>query len=103
MKTDPLNQEKRYFVAIGEYLRSVIEAWANENTMKLKDEPLTLDSGTKVYELDVQYNDCLGMTAGKFGVGYSAFVNGKRRIGGVETDSLDDIMCVLVKPEIRDR
>ena len=95
-----LDLEKRYFVAAGENLRNVLESWATENTMKLKGEDVSLSMCRRAYELDVQDNDDLKVA---LGVGNLSFLNGKRVIGRVKYDELDEVKCVVVYPEIRDR
>ena len=102
-RKDRLNLEKRYFVQADGHLKSVLESWAHENGMELIGEEMSLDLCKQVYELNVQQNDDLWMDTRRFGVGYSSLVNGERTIGDVKQDALDGRLCVLIKPEVRDR
>ncbi len=98
-----LNQNRRFFVAAGENLKSVLEAWANENTMKLKGEDVALETCKRAYELDVQCNEDLAVRMRLLGVGYQDFMNGKKAIGRVKYDFVEGMQCTVVYPEIRDR
>lgn len=98
-----LNQNRRFFVAAGENLKSVLEAWANENTMKLKGEDVRLETCKRAYELDVQFNEDLAVRMRLLGVGYQSFMNGEKSIGRVQYDFFEDVRCTVVYPEIKDR
>lgn len=98
-----LDQKKRFFVAAGENLKSVIEAWANENTMKLKGEDVALETCKRAYKLDTQYNEDLRVHMRLLGVGYQSFMNGKKAIGQVKYDIFEGVQCTVIYPEIRDR
>lgn len=103
MQRGGLNLEKRHFVKSDGHVKSVIEGWARENDMELIGEEMSLDSGKQVYELNVQHNRELWMDTRCFGVGYSSLINGKRTIGDVEQDAVEDLLCVLITPKVRDR
>lgn len=98
-----LNLEKRYFVESDGYAKSVLEGWARENDMELVGKEMSLDLCKQAYELNVQHNRDLWMDARCFGVGYSSLINGQRTIGDVKQDALDGLLCVLIKPKVRDR
>ncbi len=98
-----LNQNRRFFVAAGENLKSVLEAWASENTMKLKGEDVALETCKRAYELDVQHNEDLVVRMRLLGVGYQSFMNGGKSIGRVQYDFFEDVQCTVVYPEIKDR
>ena len=98
-----LNTEKKYYVSAGSYLKSVIESWASENTMKLIGEEIALPTRERVYELDVRYNDDLSIAMKLLGSGRPNFLNGKRVIGGVTYDNALSESRVVIWPVIRDR
>lgn len=98
-----LSTDKKYYVRAGSYPKSVIESWANENTMKLIGEDIALPTCGRVYELDVRYNEDLAVAMKLLGSGRPNFLNGKRVIGGVTYDNAPGEARVVVWPRIRDR
>lgn len=98
-----LDLGKRYFVSAGCYPRSVIEAWANENTMKLIGEDVDLPTCRRVYELDVQYNEDLVVQMRLLGSGRPNFLNGTKVIGNVCYDNAMGETRMVIYPAIRDR
>lgn len=95
--------DEKYYVRVGSYLKSVIESWANENTMELVGEEIVLPTCGRVYELDVRYNEDLVVAMKLLGSGRPNFLNGKRVIGGVTYDNALGEARVVVWPIIRDR
>lgn len=98
-----LDLGKKYYVSAGCHPKSVIEGWANENTMKLIGENLALPSCGRVYELDVRYNNDLKVAMRLLGSGRPNFLNDKKVIGNVVYDHAMSGVQVIVYPAIRDR
>lgn len=98
-----LDLRKKYYVSAGSNLRSIIESWANKNTMKLIGEDVSLPTCSRAYELDVQHNEDLKVAMRLLGSGRPNFMNGKRTIGKVMYDKVCSVQCVIVYPEIEDR
>lgn len=98
-----LDSTKKYFVFAGTLLRSTLESWANENTMKLIGEEISLPRHGRVFELDVQYNEDLRVPLKLLGSGHPDFRNGRRVIGRACHDTICGQEIVVVYPEIRDR
>lgn len=97
-----LDLTKKYYVSAGTRPKCTIESWANWNEMKLIGEDLALSDCSRVYELDVQYNDDLKIALTLLGSGRPRLVNGKRTIGRV-VFSRDSPGRVVIYPEIADR
>lgn len=98
-----LDLRKKYYVSAGVHLRSVIESWANENTMKLVGEEISLPTCGRAYELDVQHNANLVVTMKLWGTKRMNFINGERTIGTVKYDWGMDGAKTVIYPMIRDR
>lgn len=93
-----LNLRKKYYVCAEGRPCSVLEAWANENTMKLIESESFFYGRTLVFELNVQYNDDLKLA---IGMGHFKLMNGKRQIGRARF--IQEAQKVIIRPEIRDR
>ena len=98
-----LDLREKYYVSAGAHLKSVIENWANENTMKLVGEDVALPTCGRVYELDVQHNADLVVKMKLLGSGRMYFMNGERTIGTVKYDRGMDNVKTVIYPMIRDR
>ena len=98
-----LDLKKKYYVSAGSNLKSTLMGWANENTMKLIGEDVSLPNCARAYQLDVQYNENLSIAVKLLGSGRPNFLNGKRRIGGIRHERVLSEDIVIIYPEIRDR
>lgn len=98
-----LDSNKRYFVNVMGAVRSVLEAWAEENGMELLGQSLTLSSCEKVYELDVSHNSDLHIEQHLLGSGRSELKNGRKTIGLVCRDTNSDGTRIVIQPHVRDR
>ncbi len=64
-----LDLKKKYYVSAGSNLKSTLMGWANENTMKLIGEDVSLPNCARAYQLDVQYNENLSIAVKLLGSG----------------------------------
>lgn len=98
-----MNLEKKYYVAAGCLLKSVVATWASQNGMKLIGEDVSLPTCPRAYELDVSCNDDLRVGMRLLGSGRPDFRNGDKVIGHVTYDDAPNVQRVVIYPEIRDR